>query len=190
MFFVGYLIFGSYLLDQIDGKAARKYNQCSQYGLLLDYCTDTLTTCMVYSILTRLYPSILLFATIHMMSEIFGCVLSVANTVRGSPWKGCVNFFLFKIYMDNSWIVHRLNKFKWFKGSCVDSFLKNNVGICEKTSYTFYSLFLVMLYVTYYSTSNMSMFLYYFSMPLGVFYMGCSYSILHEGLASWSEPNL
>lgn len=40
--FTGFSIFTSYMLDWVDGPLARKYNQCSFFGMMLDWVADVL----------------------------------------------------------------------------------------------------------------------------------------------------
>jgi CDP-diacylglycerol--inositol 3-phosphatidyltransferase len=47
----------NHVLDEFDGRAARKYNQNSQFGAALDMVTDRITTAGLCLILTHLYPA-------------------------------------------------------------------------------------------------------------------------------------
>ncbi|KAJ2359892.1 phosphatidylinositol synthase 1 (CDP-alcohol phosphatidyltransferase1) [Coemansia sp. RSA 2607] len=47
----------SELLDAADGHYARKLNQCSKFGEVLDMVTDRCTTTILLTYLTHLYPS-------------------------------------------------------------------------------------------------------------------------------------
>ncbi|KAH3671586.1 hypothetical protein OGAPHI_000289 [Ogataea philodendri] len=46
----------SCLLDAFDGYAARKYDQSTTFGAVLDMVTDRCSTCSLIVFLTRLYP--------------------------------------------------------------------------------------------------------------------------------------
>ncbi|PVU99363.1 hypothetical protein BB559_000785 [Furculomyces boomerangus] len=48
----------SELLDAADGYYARKLNQCSKFGEVLDMVTDRCTTVCLMTYLTKLYPSL------------------------------------------------------------------------------------------------------------------------------------
>lgn len=54
----------SYLLDAVDGNAARYFNQCSRFGAALDMVCDRASNATIYMVLGTLYPglSILMFA--------------------------------------------------------------------------------------------------------------------------------
>jgi len=47
----------SYVLDAADGVAARKLNQCSEFGAVLDMVTDRFSTATIMLVLTHLYPA-------------------------------------------------------------------------------------------------------------------------------------
>jgi CDP-diacylglycerol--inositol 3-phosphatidyltransferase len=47
----------NHILDEFDGRAARKYNQNSQFGAALDMVTDRVATAGLCLILTHLYPA-------------------------------------------------------------------------------------------------------------------------------------
>ena len=54
----------SYLLDAVDGHAARYFDQCSRFGAALDMVCDRASNATIYMVLGTLYPtlSILMFA--------------------------------------------------------------------------------------------------------------------------------
>ncbi|KAH3900883.1 CDP-diacylglycerol--inositol 3-phosphatidyltransferase SCDLUD_002341 [Saccharomycodes ludwigii] len=55
------LIYGiSCLLDAVDGTMARKYNQCSGFGAVLDMIADRSTTACLIIYLSSVYPSYLM----------------------------------------------------------------------------------------------------------------------------------
>eukprot|EP01095_Lingulamoeba_sp_RSL-Kostka_P002425 TRINITY_DN13283_c0_g1_i1.p1 TRINITY_DN13283_c0_g1~~TRINITY_DN13283_c0_g1_i1.p1 ORF type:complete len:227 (-),score=47.21 TRINITY_DN13283_c0_g1_i1:24-704(-) len=51
----------SFLLDALDGYVARKYNQCSKFGAVLDMVTDRFGTTILCLLLSHLYPEFLQF---------------------------------------------------------------------------------------------------------------------------------
>lgn len=49
--------FASFVCDELDGRFARKYDQCSEFGRVLDMLTDRLATTALLLILAMEYPS-------------------------------------------------------------------------------------------------------------------------------------
>jgi len=49
--------FLSFVCDELDGRFARKFNQCSELGKLLDMVTDRLATAGLLMVLSREYPA-------------------------------------------------------------------------------------------------------------------------------------
>ncbi|EFC39547.1 predicted protein [Naegleria gruberi] len=47
----------SFVLDGLDGIAARHYNQCSRFGAVLDMVTDRFSTAALVTILSNFYPN-------------------------------------------------------------------------------------------------------------------------------------
>nr|CAG4708429.1 unnamed protein product [Naegleria fowleri] len=47
----------SFVLDGLDGIAARRFNQCSRFGAVLDMVTDRFSTAALVTILVKFYPS-------------------------------------------------------------------------------------------------------------------------------------
>jgi len=43
-------------LDAVDGEVARKFNQCSKFGAILDMLTDRMSTACLLIVLSHLYP--------------------------------------------------------------------------------------------------------------------------------------
>jgi len=43
--------------DALDGTAARKFNQCSKFGAVLDMLTDRMSTAVLWIVLSHFYPS-------------------------------------------------------------------------------------------------------------------------------------
>ncbi len=54
-FIVCYAI--SQILDAFDGMAARKYNQCTKFGSVLDMVCDRASNAVILAILGNLYPT-------------------------------------------------------------------------------------------------------------------------------------
>ena len=51
----------SHLLDFVDGRVARAYDQCSHFGILLDHTLDIMTTAFMWAVLVSETPSLLQF---------------------------------------------------------------------------------------------------------------------------------
>ncbi|KAK8800963.1 hypothetical protein WA538_003984 [Blastocystis sp. DL] len=64
------LYFISYILDALDGVCARKFDQCSHFGAVLDMICDRFCTCSLYLSLTHLYPQQKYYYTLLMILEI------------------------------------------------------------------------------------------------------------------------
>ncbi|KAL0484304.1 CDP-diacylglycerol-Inositol 3-phosphatidyltransferase [Acrasis kona] len=47
----------SFLLDALDGEAARRFNQTSRFGAVLDMVTDRFSTAALVTLLSHLYPN-------------------------------------------------------------------------------------------------------------------------------------
>ena len=98
-----YLLIGgcylmSCLLDFIDGPIARRYNQCSLFGLLLDYGTDIIAKIGFVMRLVVLYdggpqevPYMQLLAFVFIVEETFGVIFVAYLTGRGKYWKNAVS---------------------------------------------------------------------------------------------------
>jgi CDP-diacylglycerol--inositol 3-phosphatidyltransferase len=52
-------------LDEVDGRAARRYNQCTKFGGLLDMITDKMNTACMLAVLGYFYPSTALHSKSH-----------------------------------------------------------------------------------------------------------------------------
>ena len=74
------LYFFSYILDALDGVAARKFNQCplislelllgSHFGAVLDMICDRFCTCSLYLALACIYPEYKYFIIVMLILEI------------------------------------------------------------------------------------------------------------------------
>ena len=47
---------GAYILDALDGHAARAFDQCTRYGAALDMICDRASNSIMYMILSGLFP--------------------------------------------------------------------------------------------------------------------------------------
>lgn len=79
----------SHFLDMIDGPAARYFNQCSNFGVVLDYTIDIVTEMIWFLQLSPLvglnWRTLMVLAIVI---DVFGLVFSIYNSARGSYWKG------------------------------------------------------------------------------------------------------
>ena len=46
----------AYILDALDGHAARTFNQCSRYGAALDMICDRASNAVMYMVLSAMFP--------------------------------------------------------------------------------------------------------------------------------------
>jgi len=58
----------SYFLDCFDGAAARKFNQATRFGQMLDMVTDRCSSACLFALLAKLYPGPLGFACYFMLA--------------------------------------------------------------------------------------------------------------------------
>eukprot|EP01029_Cantina_marsupialis_P029411 TRINITY_DN780282_c0_g1_i1.p1 TRINITY_DN780282_c0_g1~~TRINITY_DN780282_c0_g1_i1.p1 ORF type:complete len:230 (+),score=32.48 TRINITY_DN780282_c0_g1_i1:46-690(+) len=90
----------SYLLDALDGYAARSLNQCSRFGAVLDMICDRFCTITIYVYLTHFYKSMNYFFVYCLVMEIIShwaqmyCSLLKAKTTH----KGSNNFLINLFY--------------------------------------------------------------------------------------------
>ncbi len=68
------LYWTGFLLDGLDGHAARALNQCSKFGAVLDMVTDRVATNALVIVLSHLYPT-------YMVHFVLLCTLDL-----GSHW--------------------------------------------------------------------------------------------------------
>jgi CDP-diacylglycerol--inositol 3-phosphatidyltransferase len=57
-------------LDEVDGRAARRYNQCTKFGGLLDMITDKMNTACMLAVLGYFYPSSMFIFQLLMIIDI------------------------------------------------------------------------------------------------------------------------
>eukprot|EP00301_Raphidiophrys_heterophryoidea_P021896 c6187_g1_i1.p1 GENE.c6187_g1_i1~~c6187_g1_i1.p1 ORF type:complete len:236 (+),score=59.77 c6187_g1_i1:174-881(+) len=62
--------FTSFAFDALDGKVARMYDQCSDFGSVLDMVTDRCSTSMLLVLLATLYPDHFHFAALALALDI------------------------------------------------------------------------------------------------------------------------
>lgn len=102
---MGFLYSASCLLDAFDGYYARKYNQSTQFGAVLDMVTDRCSTCSLIVFLSVLYPDYfiawqvlisldLASHYVHMYSQIVSGSSSHKKLKEGTNW-------LLKLYYEN-----------------------------------------------------------------------------------------
>jgi len=79
----------SHFLDLYDGALAWYMNQCSKFGIVLDYTVDILTEVIWYIQLAPLvgvgFKTLMVYA---ITIDMFGLVFCVYNSASGSYWKG------------------------------------------------------------------------------------------------------
>lgn len=102
IFFVFYLT--SFVFDALDGKVARLYNQCSDFGSVLDMVTDRCSTAMLLVLLGTLYPdSYHLFAFglgLDISSHWFHMYSSIKSGAHHKSDKAQTNFIM-RLYYGN-----------------------------------------------------------------------------------------
>ena len=77
--FILYFIGGN--LDAVDGYLARRLNQTSKVGTILDYATDRASDIVVFMILAALYPQWWALFVLLLMLDIFSHICQVYSTV-------------------------------------------------------------------------------------------------------------
>lgn len=88
------------LTDLLDGVIARRFNQITDFGKLLDPLSDKLTQVGVVICLTTRYPSLLYLAALCLIKELcqgIGGVILLRkrSAVRGSKWFGKLSTVVF-----------------------------------------------------------------------------------------------
>ncbi len=92
------------LTDLFDGVIARRCNQITEFGKLLDPVADKLTQITVLMCLVVRYTALIPLAIICLIKEVLQTIggwilLSKNATIRGSKWFGKVSTFLFYAVM-------------------------------------------------------------------------------------------
>lgn len=92
------------LTDLLDGFIARRYNQITEIGKLLDPIADKLTQIIVLVCLTIRNPSLIPLFVICLFKELLQAIggwilLSRNEIIRGSNWYGKVSTFTFYVAM-------------------------------------------------------------------------------------------
>ncbi|KNB46688.1 hypothetical protein JH06_0781 [Blastocystis sp. subtype 4] len=65
-----WLYFISYILDALDGVCARRFNQCSHFGAVLDMICDRFCTASLYLSLSNVFPDYKYYYTLLLILEI------------------------------------------------------------------------------------------------------------------------
>ncbi|CXJ13976.1 CDP-diacylglycerol--inositol 3-phosphatidyltransferase, putative [Plasmodium berghei] len=69
----------SQLLDALDGWTARKFNQTSCFGQILDQITDRLSTCILYLLNGSVYDNYIILIGLLMIADIGGHYIHAAS---------------------------------------------------------------------------------------------------------------
>lgn len=105
--FISQLVGGN--LDGLDGYCARRFNQESRLGQVLDYAIDRASTVVTFMILAVLYPSHWAFFCLMLALEIFSHICQVYSTVFSSEQShklvGHKQSFLLRQYYTNRWVL-------------------------------------------------------------------------------------
>ncbi|KAL9641957.1 hypothetical protein ABK040_004014 [Willaertia magna] len=95
----------SFLLDGLDGIAARHYNQCSRFGAVLDMVTDRFSTAALITILCKFYPNyIFLFILLNILDFISHWIRMYVGLVLGNTSHKDVDWnrsYLLALYYTN-----------------------------------------------------------------------------------------
>lgn len=103
--------FISFVCDELDGRAARSFNQTSTLGAVLDMVTDRIATSCLLAILCILYPHVhILFLSILMLDIFSHWFQMYASLASGSITHKDIN--------SSSFIVRFYYKHRLFMGFC------------------------------------------------------------------------
>lgn len=92
------------LTDMLDGKIARKYNQITELGKIVDPIADKLTQCAIMICLAMRYKLLWVFIGILVIKEITMAVLAYRfmkkdRKLKGAHWYGKVSTIVFYLVM-------------------------------------------------------------------------------------------
>lgn len=92
------------LTDMLDGKIARKFNQITEWGKIIDPIADKLTQCAIMICLAMRYKLLWVFIGILVIKEITMAVLAFlfmkkGRTLKGAHWYGKVSTTVFYLVM-------------------------------------------------------------------------------------------
>lgn len=81
------LYIASYILDCVDGKLARRYKQCSLFGMLYDFDTDIIQHVLLYAVMIacnggHLLYILHLYVLVALNSVYYGLVLALQSVAR------------------------------------------------------------------------------------------------------------
>mmetsp|Transcript_53176 Transcript_53176/g.116679 ORF Transcript_53176/g.116679 Transcript_53176/m.116679 type:complete len:207 (-) Transcript_53176:189-809(-) len=101
LFLVCYI--SSQVLDAFDGWAARKFDQCSSLGALLDMVTDRFSTAVLYMFLCQLYPDYyMVFVCLSVLDFVSHWSQMSASQLLGlKSHKDAGGHFLMRLYYTN-----------------------------------------------------------------------------------------
>jgi phosphatidylglycerophosphate synthase len=157
-----FLMYLAWVMCEVNGRLARYYNQCSIFGIVIDYGNDTIFSAFIYMNLSRLYPYLIPLFLVHISMEIIGFGLVIGNTMTQQYWKKTTNTQLFEFF------------FKRYP-------------ILERITYNSYIASVILLYVYYFNpTLYIQIILTFLFIPTGLYFV-LSFSILQESVLTWRE---
>lgn len=140
------LYFLNFFGDYIDGMVARKYNQCSNYGAILDCCIDSLGNVIIsYFICHKINGFlgfiIFFFANIDVIQQWYQNLICYKRKIYWKDFNS--NFFLVTWYYGNANVLDLVYAFQHF-------FLMMSVWKVEFGLGTFGSFFYCFLFLGYF----------------------------------------
>ena len=78
----------SHLLDFVDGRVARAYDQCSHFGILLDHTLDIMTTAFMWAVLVSETPSLLQFVLFDCATYVPVVMLLINRAIQNGRFRG------------------------------------------------------------------------------------------------------
>lgn len=102
------------LTDLLDGFIARKYNQITTLGIMLDPIADKLTQVVVCACLTVRYPQLIILLIIYVVKELVmitggGIQLKAGGKVQPAKWYGKLSTFELYVAMGLFLIIPNMN---------------------------------------------------------------------------------